>query len=250
MRSVQDRLAVALVAAAAFPPSVVIAAATPAPAPRVLRHLVFNVGVDIENRTDTKVSGIEGPASGTASDVGTQIEKGTISVDVVAVTGDGGIVVDVSEDTDTRKAGVARVAILGSAVSYDPSRDVTEEEVDILRFLSRTFVKDGEISVGTAWTTDAQSGIGSDHAVYAVTAVDADAKTIDISVDEKTTQIGPKGFDGTTRGSVKYDMGVLVPISFSLDTRRQGHPGLGQLLTVETKVTSSLAFDSFHKAAN
>jgi len=225
------------------------AAATPPPAPRVLRHLTFAVGVDVETRTDTKVSGIEGPASGTASNTGTQIQKGSITVDVVAATGDGGIVVDVSEDTDTRKAGVARVAILGSTISYDPNKDVTDEERDVLRFLSRSFVKDGEISVGTSWATDANSSLGTDHAAYSVTAVDADAKTIDIAVDERASQTGPRGFDGTTRGTVKYDMGVLVPLSFSLDTKRRAQQGIDQTVTVETKVTSTLTSDSFHKAA-
>jgi len=244
------RLGVAFLAAALLSPSPSCAAEAPA-APRVLRHLTFAVGVDVENRTDTKVSGIGGPASGIASNTGTQIEKGSISVDVVAVTADGGIVVDVSEDTDTRKAGVVRVAILGSTISYNPNLDVTEEETDILRFLSRTFVKDGEISVGTAWTADAKSDIGSDHATYTVTAVDADAKTLDIAVDEKESQKGPHAFDGTTRGTVKYDTGVLVPLAFTLDTKRQGPgPEFGQLVTVETKVTSTLTFDSFHKPAN
>jgi hypothetical protein len=250
MRSVPFRLGAAGFAAALLFPVAAFAAAIPAPAPRVLRHLTFAVGVDVETRTDTKVSGIEGPPSGTASSTGTQIEKGTITADVVAATGDGGIVIDVSEDTDTRKAGVARVAILGSTISYNPNLDVTDEERDLLRFLSRSFVKDGEIDVGTTWSSDAKSDLGTDHADYSVTAVDADAKTIDIAVDEKASQAGPRGFDGTTRGTVKYDMGVLVPLSFSLDTKRRAQQGLEQTLTVETKVTSTLTSDSFHNATN
>ncbi len=219
-----------------------------APALKVLRHLSFTIGTYVENRTDTKVSGIEGPPSGTASDTGTAVGKGSISVDVMAVTGDGGIVVDVSEDTDTRKAAPVRVAILNNRLLYDPKSDVTEEETDILRFLSRTFVKAGELDVGTTWDDNAQTAQSVDHSTYRVTAVDADAKTIDVAIDETTSVSGPRGFEGRTEGTVTYDTAVLVPLSLTLSTRRRSTQP-GQLTTVDVKLTSRLTSDSFRRPA-
>ncbi len=252
MRFAFCRLGVAFIAATAtthlFTAGIAAAAGT-SPAPKVLRHLTFDIGLDVESRTDTKVSGIEGPASGTASSTGTSLGKGTISVDVIGVTSDGGLVVDVSENTDTRKAAAARVAIVGNSLSYAPSSNVTEEESDVLRFLSRTFVKEGELSDGTTWSDSSQAPGTTERTTYKVTAVHADAKTIDVAVDETTSVTGPHGFEGTTRGTLTYDTDVLVPLTLSLATRRR-FSEVGQSVTVDMKLTSTLTSDSFHKPAS
>jgi hypothetical protein len=249
MRNVPSTLGAAVCAAFALLPVPVPADTAPLPALKVLRHLTFAIDVDVERRTDTNVSGIGGPPSGIASNTGTALGHGTIAVDVVAATGDGGIVLDISEDTDARKFGTVRAAVLGSTVSYDASKDVSLEEREVLRLLSRSFVKDGEIAVGTAWTAQAQGNGDSESTTYTVTALDADTKTIDIAVAGTMAQKGADGFDGTTSGSVRYDMGTLVPLQFSLHVRKRTQP-LGQVVTVDTKLTATLTSDSFRKPAS
>jgi hypothetical protein len=249
MRSVRFGLCAAIVAVAVVSSAGGASADAPALAPlKVLRHLSFDVVVGLETRSEQRVSGIGGPDSGIAADDASQTRKGTISADVVAVTADGGIVVDISEDTDNRKAAVARVGIQGNKLVFDANRDLTVEETDVLRFLSRGFVKDGEVAAGTMWTSDVKNGGGSETGRYTVTAVDADAKTIDVAIAVTMVVNGPNGFDGTTSGTLKYDLATLVPLAFTLHTR-QVTRGMGTVATIDTNVTSTLGADSFRKPA-
>jgi hypothetical protein len=224
-----------------------VASATDPPL-KVLRHLSFDVTVDVESKTETKVAGFDGATSGTASDdTGSTATHGTIVVDVVGATADGGLVVDVSEDAANRRALPVRVGITDKALFYDPSRTVTEEERRLLHFLARDFVKPGELAPGSTWVDDMSAANVSDRATYKVTTVDADAKTIGLDVVEDTTATGPSGYVTRSLGTLTYDTGVLVPQSVTMSSRTNIQQGLGRLTTVDTKLTFALRDDSFRK---
>jgi hypothetical protein len=234
--------ACALVAAVAFRPAAAVAADPPL---KVLRHLTFDVSVGIDSETQTKVAGFDGAVSGLASDNnGTTIGRGTISVDVVGATTDGGLVVDVSEDAPPRRAPVVRVGITEKALLYDPARVVTDEERTLLHFLARAFVGATELAPGTAWTEDMSAGATRDRTTYTVTSVDVPAKTVALDIVGSSSASGPNGFDTRTRGTMTYDTGVLVPsaIEIRTDTNIQN---VGRLTTVKTTLTATLKDDSF-----
>jgi hypothetical protein len=224
------------------------AAATPADPPlKVLRHLTFDVSVDVESKTETKVAGFDGATSGTAADdTGSTATHGTISVDVVGVTADGGLVVDVSEDAATRRALPVRVGVTDKALFYDPTRTVTDEERRLLHYLARDFVKSGELAPGTTWVDDMSAANVSDRTTYKVTTVDADAKTIGLEIVGDTTATGPSGYVTRSFGTMTYDTGVLVPQNVTLSTRTNIQ-AVGRLTTVDTKLAFALRDDSFRK---
>jgi hypothetical protein len=234
--------ACALIVAVAGRPG---AAAAADPPLKVLRHLTFDVVVGIDSKTQTKVAGFDRAASGLAyDDNGSSIGRGTISVDVVGATTDGGLVVDVSEDAPPRRAPVVRVGITAKALLYDPSRVVTDEERTLLHFLARAFVGATELATGTAWTEDMSAGATSDRTTYTVKAVDVPAKTVSLDIVGASSASGPNGFDARTRGSMTYDTGVLVPSALELETDTNIQSA-GRLTTVKTTLTVTLKDDSF-----
>ena len=99
------------------------ASALPAAADQtVQRHLVYNFTVGVQNDThDTdasaKMSNVGGGANingtGDTSYMGVASDKGTISVDVLGVEPDGGLIVKVSENgQNTRKAAAVECVVL------------------------------------------------------------------------------------------------------------------------------------------
>jgi hypothetical protein len=222
-------------------------AADATPPLKVLRHLEFTMTVDESSTTETKVAGFDaGSASGRATDYNGGIDAhGTIAVDVVAATTDGGLVVDVSEDAVSRKATTVRVGILNGKLLYDPHAVVTEEERTLLAFLARDFVKPDALDAGTTWVGDAAAG-ESGHTTYTVKSVDADAKTVALDFVGETAMSGPDGYTASTQGSMTYDTGVSVPRVFSV-WRRTHVTNPGRLTTIDMRMSATLHADSLQK---
>jgi hypothetical protein len=212
----------------------------------VLRHMTFDVSYNVRSRVDTKESGFNGPLSGTSTGNGPNSEsRGTISVDVVAATADGGLVVDVSENT-VRNSAPIRVGITDKALFYDRNAVVTEEERMLLHYLARDFVKEGTLAVDTSWVEETKDTGGSGRTTYRVTAVDQSAKTISVDIAGTSSATGVGAFDAKTSGTMTYDMGTLVPLSLSLETRTTMETSSG-LTTIDAQMTSTLRDDSLQK---
>jgi len=215
---------------------------------KVLRHLEFYVTVGESSTTETKVSGFDaGSESGHATNSDGDLDvRGTIDVDVVGATSDGGLAVDVSEDAATRKAPPVRVGILDGKLYYDPHAVVTEEERDVLSFLDRGFVKPDTLGAGTTWNDDPVGAGMTTHTTYKVKSVDDQAKTMALDFEGFTNVTGPNGYQADTHGTLTYDTGVSVPIDFTL-WRRTHVDNPGRLTTIDTKLSATLREDSLRK---
>jgi hypothetical protein len=212
----------------------------------VLRRMSFDVSYNVRSRVDTKESGFNGPLSGTSTGNGPNSEsRGTISVEVVAATADGGLVVDVAEDT-VRNSAPIRVGITDKALFYDRNAGVTEEERMLLHYLARDFVKAGELTAATTWVEETNDTGGSGRTTYRVTAVDESAKTVSLDISGTSSATGVGAFDAKTTGSMTYDTGTLVPLMLALTTRTTLESGSGHT-TIDAQMTSTLRDDSFHK---
>jgi hypothetical protein len=193
------------------------------------------------------VSGTRSRGSGDEASGGSVHTEGTISVDVVAATGDGGLVADLAESAPERTRAKVRFAVLSDGtVTYDPKYfdDVSEEEIALARWLARGFYSYHPQSVGAFWTVD-QSGDGvvsAEH--YRVLAV-ADRKvTLNYEFEEKHS--GPDSMVATRSGSVVYDTGFIVPVrvSYEAHSRRELSDAFDES---QTSVVLTLASDSFQK---
>jgi hypothetical protein len=228
--------------------SVAADAASPTEPLKVLRHLEFYVTVGESSTTETKVSGFDaGSESGHATaDNGSLDAHGTIAVDVVGATSDGGLAVDVSENAASRESPPIRVGILNGKLYYDPHTIVNEEERDVLLFLDRGFVKPDTLAAGTTWNDDAAGSGMTTHATYKVKTVDDQAKTIALDFEASTDVSGPNGYQADTHGTMTYDTAVSVPLDFTL-WRRTHVEQPGRLTTVDTKLSATLREDSLRK---
>jgi hypothetical protein len=210
-----------------------------------LRTLTYDLVMAIGNNREIRVDAI-GTAGSGITNTGAALEaKGRITVDVIAVTADGGLVADVSENAESRSHARVRVAVAkGGAVSYDPrqAENVTVEEFALLGWLSRGFYAAPADPPGTTWDTDAgaQGVTGKNH--YRVVSVDGDAVTLDCKTEERGS--GANSFDMTRTGTVVYDMKLVAPRSANFQeinhTQRLGHYD-----TTNVSVSLKLASDTF-----
>jgi hypothetical protein len=212
-----------------------------------LRTLTYALEMTIGNVREMHVDAIGSAGSG-VSNAGAALEsKGTINVDVIAVTADGGLVVDVSENASNRSHAKVRVAIAkDGAISYDPKQqeNVTVEEFALLGWLSRGFYAAPPDPPGTAWDTDVggQGVTGKNH--YRVLSVNGDTVTLDCKTEERKG--GADSFDMTRIGTVVYDMKMVAPRSASYQEVNHSQR-LGHYDTTTVSVSLKLANDTFGK---
>ena len=216
-------------------------------AAKPLRTLTYDLEMTIGNVREIHIDAI-GTAGSGVSNTGAALEsKGSINVDVIAVTGDGGMVVDVSENASNRSHAKVRVAIAkGGAVVYDPKQtdNVTVEEFALLSWLSRGFYAPPADPPGTTWDTDAsaQNVTGKNH--YRVISVSGDTVTLDCRTEERKG--GVDSFDMTRIGTLVYDMKMVVPRSATFQEINHSQR-LGHYDTTNVSVTLKLANDTFAK---
>ncbi|HEY0380914.1 MAG TPA: hypothetical protein VGC72_01815 [Candidatus Elarobacter sp.] len=233
---------------------------------RPLRTLSFSVDVHVSELRATPGEGIQAAApgvvvkgrvvggrSGTTSGNGERKQAatlkatGSIDVDVLSATDDAGLVVDVSENALQRTRPKVRI-VLGpdGAIFFDPKeeRNLSEEEIAVVRWLARGFYGDHPTDPGTAWTVDQSANGHVDLEHYRVVARDAHNVTLDYALEEKLP--GAAGYAATREGSLVYDTALIVPVkaTFRSEARRQVG---GTYATTRTSVTLTLTADSFAK---
>lgn len=176
------------------------------------------------------------------------VAQGAIEADVVAATGDGGLIVDLIETASGRDHTKVRFAVgADGSVGYDPklASSVSGEELALVRWLARGFYTEHPTEPGAAWTVD-QSGNGiSGIERYHVTANAAHRVTLDYAMEEKIA--GADAYGETREGSLVYDTALIVPVraSYSGETRRQS---FGANDATFVSVTLTLRTDSFEKS--
>jgi hypothetical protein len=256
--------------------SACLAVLTAAPVPagalesvRALRTLDFEVDVHVSERRETPGEGIgptrpsvavkggravggqSGGAVGNGAGTVTAAisAKGSIRVAVIGATDDAGLIVEVSETALQRTRPNVRIAVATDGMmSYDPkdTKNLTEEEVAVVRWLARGFYGDRPTEPGTSWTVD-QSGYGrTDIERYRVVANDARRVTLDYALEEQVS--GTTGYNALREGSLLYDIAMIVPVKATFQSQARRQIGLAYD-TTRTSVTVTLTADSFARAA-
>jgi len=232
-------LAAALPATAAAPPPL-----------KSLRHLVF--AADVATHQSTEYSGgkaIDDPYGGTAQ-VEVIDKKADVELvcDIVAATGDNGLVVDITENSPDRHVALTRVGIHsdGELTYLAPGQPLNEEEAVLLRFLARNVIGPDAHAVGDSWSVENTGDSFKSTTKFSVTAVRAPDEE-DVNLDESFQSTGARGYTGVRHGRVSYDPTKLVPLRAAVQSTTRAQQSMQQYTTVVVSMNFTLKEDSFSK---
>ena len=240
------RFSFAFAAAAALTAAAALADSAP------IRHLVYAFDVTLSTTATMHDSGIggDGNATGTTDYHAGTSDQGTITVDVMQVQPDTGLVVQISEAARNRrdKSPTECVTYGNGAVICDQSNgQLNEEEMNLLRFLGRNFVNSALIDAHNHWqyaSNDPQSAETNDY-----TITKTDGSMLDINYQRVLKVSGAQGFNATTSGSMTYNKALSVPVSVKEETMTRKDAGMGNYDTIRQDLTFNLSQDSMGQTA-
>ena len=221
------------------------------------RHLVYSVGVRVSMQTDELVSGKSatavmgnaiqdtGQMSGTSSSTDSTASKGTMTVDIIGLTADNALAIQISEDTDNRKAPPVRVDVTSDGkirMPPDQTLNVSQEEQTLLQMLARNFVSAQDLSAGR-WDHQLSLGYADVQEAYKVVGTQPNGD-VTIGLDQNMKVSGAQGSLSKFHGTIIYSMKYKVPRSVSLQglSRREG---ADHSETADSNLTLDLLSDSF-----
>jgi hypothetical protein len=216
-----------------------------------IRHLVYTFDITLATTSTVHDSGIggDGPVSGTSDYHGQATDQGQITVDVLQVQPDSGLVVQVAEEARNRRTSEPTMCVVypNSAVICDQTKGgLNEEESSLLRFLGRNFINPATVDQKNHWqytASDPQSQETSDY-----TLGKAAGDVVPITYQRVLKVAGVNGFDATTDGKLTYNQKSSVPVSIIEDTTTRKSTGMGNYDTNRQQITLTLTGDSLAQA--
>ena len=170
-------------------------------------------------------------------------EHGTIRIDVLAATPDGGLIATVTYAGDGQPIPATRVGIdEAGALRFDPAHPPNPQIVILLPLLARGFVAGREIVRGATWTT-AIAPPANGKATYAIRSVDGEQAEIGIEADFVVR--GVNGYDAHSSGTTMYATDRLCPLAVDVATRTRRESGIGLYEVSDAHLTARLASDSY-----
>ncbi|HEY0382908.1 MAG TPA: hypothetical protein VGC72_11990 [Candidatus Elarobacter sp.] len=239
--------------------ALVLTAATAAPAqdaPKPVRTLTYEVAYSVQTMQETLVSNLMGGNADNRAhtpDVGKgsvargfgSNDHGTLHVDVIAATGDGGLVVDASYEGREARQPALRVAIMSDGrLLFDPKRLLSAQARRLLPLLSRGMIANRDVSPGSEWSTPfAPPAKGETK--YRVTHLADKRATIVITTDAVVS--GPNGYDEHADATATYATDVLCPTAYDIRIRIRQQLTPEKLESSDAHVTATLVRDTFAK---
>lgn len=218
-----------------------------------MRHLVYGFDISITSELTVHSSGIDASGGGTGSGIahygGGNSDKGTITLDVMGVQPDSGLVVSISEQgRGDRSADAATCVAYGmGSVVCDPNKKINEEEMSLLRVIGRNFVDPAQIDLKHHWQTSENINGGTETNDYTI-ANDSGNGVLGIDYLRVLKVEGANGFRADTHGNLSYNQRKTVPIQIKEDTVSRQNQGAGQENRTEQQLTLTLTSDSLAQA--
>jgi hypothetical protein len=218
------------------------ATASAADAPKPLRTLVYDVQWDSTATRSTRDSGIGGAASGQSNAVAAAPDSGTMTIDVLAATNDGGLVVDAAFDGKTTKQPAARIALAeNGSMNWNPGTEVAPQTRRLLPLLARGIVKDHDFTAGSTWTTPAPPP-ATGSLTYKVRQVEGTFATFDLSYTISTATMPRTDENG--QATVSYDTFHVCPMKLDLQAHARRTLAMNASETVDYHLVARLVSDS------
>jgi hypothetical protein len=233
-------------------------------APTPLRTLVYAVSYSSHSLSEEATSGFTGavspqdgrgmrraPAATTAGDATVErraevSDDGRLTVDVVAATKDGGLVVDAAFAGKVTMQPAIRVAIFPDGrLSYDPRLALSAQAARVLPLLARGLLADHDVSPGSTWNAAAPFPGARGSTFFRVTHVQEERA--DITIQREMTVTGPRGFSEQDHGNTTYALDRLCPLELELDAQARHSPSPDQYVTETAHLSAKLISDTFAK---
>ncbi|HUA08465.1 MAG TPA: hypothetical protein VMA98_04265 [Candidatus Acidoferrales bacterium] len=220
--------------------AILLATSAQTPPPDSLRHLVYHVSTTFEE--PQHVASYGGTATGMATGGGV----GTVTVDIIAVAKDGGLVARATQQyqTDVRPTAPVTCAIYSDGrVICPPGSTAMPPAINVLfAALGRYFYDPSAVAADGTWSTSYQTdGVKAQSHFTRKSAADANPVVIDEVSDVTPTESIHAGWHSTTH--IVYDASMSVPDSIhDVATAIERSGG-----TAYTTVDLTLQSDSFAK---
>jgi len=220
-----------------------------------IRHLAYTFDISITSEQTVHSSGIGEAGGGTGSGMthyaAGNSDKGTITVDIMGVQPDTGLVVSIAEQgRGDRTAEPATCVVYGiGSVICDPAKKINEEEMSLLRVLGRNFVNPSTIDAKHHWQNIESSATGDKEINDYTISRDDNNGSINIDFQRQLTVAGAGGYRADTSGSIAYNQKLSVPTQVKEDTVTRRHLNQGQDDRTEQQLTLTLTSDSLAQAA-
>lgn len=224
---------------------VLVLLTAPASAQQSKRHMVFSYSVGIRNdsRESTSMgnnSGNGGANNGANSYSANASDKGEITVDIMGVQPDGGLVVSTSQTGKTRIQAPTTCVVYPTTNVVCTDANTFPEQLAVLRTLSPKFFNGANLDANRHWrVADSGAAITIDFNV-----TPESSGMLDIASQRDQT------FKGALAGSVHatanyvYNPARYVPASVKEYTIVRQETGPGQYSNITIDVTAQLAKDS------
>ncbi|MDQ2992141.1 MAG: hypothetical protein M3R30_04885 [Candidatus Eremiobacteraeota bacterium] len=225
--------------------------------PPPVRHLVYSFTYTNAQTQTAHDSGISNssaagrsanaPISGVAESRADTDDRGTVTVDVIRVQEDTGLVVSISEQARGNRSARPAVCVAygNTNVICDPDSRVTTEEFALLRLMGQNFVDPAQIDAKNHWRVEQVGRTNSDTADFSIRKNDSGVMLISsVRVLHAT---GPQGFTSTSDGTIGYDYVRLIPTSVGEDETIRQDDGIGSYTTLRTRTMLVLIDDSAAK---
>jgi hypothetical protein len=218
-----------------------------------MRHLAYSFDISITQDRTVHNSGIDdagGAGTGMTHYGAGNSDKGSITVDVMGVQPDTGLIVNIAEQgRGDRSAAPAMCVVYGiGLVNCEPNAKVNEEEMSLLRVLGRNFVNPATIDNRHHWQ-NVESGAGGKEINDYTIARDDNNGVLSIDFQRQLTVEGAAGYRADTTGNIAYNQRLSVPTLVKEDTVTRQHLGEGQDDRVEQQLTLTLTTDSLAQAS-
>lgn len=241
------RFSISLAAAVALTASAALAGGA-----KPIRHLTYTFNIALSTTATVHDSGIggDGPASGSSDYRAGTTDQGTISVDVLQVQPDTGLVVQVAEQARNRRDATPTMCVVygnGATICDQTKGQLNEEEMTLLRFLGRNFVNHALIDAHNHWQYASSDPNAKETNDYTITKTNGDL--LDIAYQRVLNVTGAGAFDATTDGSLTYNQNLSMPVSIKEETTTRRNTGMGNYDTSRQDMTFTLAQDSMQQAA-
>lgn len=163
--------------------------------------------------------------------MGSGSRTGTIRLDVIRATQDGGLVVDVTESIDRalHDLQTVRCAVYGKSqdVICDQNLNATPEEKVLLQYVGRMFYEPSYVDANGHWHTSPAVLVYKNMTIdndYTVTKTDGNILTVKIDRSENGMQ-----YRSQTDGSLIYDAALDIPDAIKIATTAQRSSGEGDM---------------------
>jgi hypothetical protein len=172
-------------------------------------------------------------------------DSGRLTIDVIAATPDGGLVVDVAYAGKLNGAPKMRVALYPDGrLSADPTKMLGPEALHILPLLARGFMADRTVQIGASWTVQAPPP-AKGATTYRVSGVNGANATL--SLEGSLSVGGVNGFDESDRGTTTYATDLISPLSYDLSAHIRRQIAGDETITTDAHLVATLVSDSFAK---